>query len=251
VGGELSAVKKYRRKTREYPAFKNIDFKWSEGSATDFPRLKVRVRDELVGFGAPDEVTVGDGGVIGGGKHLTPDQLHQLVATKDVTFFDGRNKWEAAIGRFKDAVVPDVATSHDFVTELDSGKYDHLKDSPVVTYCTGGVRCEVLSAMMIRRGFTEVYQLDGGIVKYGEAFGDEGLWEGSLYIFDNRKAVTFTDSAKVIGQCQTCHVPSSRMENCDDLACRAQLVVCDVCGGLPIHCEQHRLSSPVSGDVAS
>jgi UPF0176 protein len=97
----------------------------------------------------------------------------------------------------------------------------------------------VLSAMMIRRGFTEVYQLDGGIVKYGEAFGDEGLWEGSLYIFDNRKAVTFTDSAKVIGQCQTCQAPSSRMENCDDLACRAQLVVCDECVTGGVWCAEH------------
>jgi UPF0176 protein len=62
------------------------------------------------------------------------------------------------------------------VRELDSGKYDHLKDQPVVTYCTGGVRCEVLSAMMIKRGFQEVYQLAGGIVRYGEKYGDSGLW---------------------------------------------------------------------------
>ena len=71
VGGELTAVKKYWRKTRDYPAFKSIDFKWSEGtSEADFPRLKVRVRDELVGFGVPDEVKVDEGGVIGGGQHL-------------------------------------------------------------------------------------------------------------------------------------------------------------------------------------
>lgn len=245
VGGELSAIKKYRRKTREYEAFKNIDFKWSEGTATDFPKLKVRVRDELVGFGATEEVVVTNKGVVGGGKHLTPEQLHELVDSTEVTFFDGRNKWEAEIGRFKNAVVPDTTTSHDFVTELDSGKYDHLKNSPVVTYCTGGIRCEVLSAMMIRRGFTEVYQLDGGIVRYGEAFGDEGLWEGSLYIFDNRKSVAFTDNAAVIGRCVSCGEGSSRMENCDDLSCRAQLVVCDGCAEPPLHCDDHRVASGV------
>lgn len=243
VGGELNAVKKYWRKTREYAAFKDIDFKWSEGtSPNDFPRLKVRVRQELVGFGAPDELEVDDRGVVGGGTHLKPEELHHLVAKKEVTFFDGRNKWEADIGRFKNAVVPDVATSHDFASELDSGKYDHLKDKPVVTYCTGGVRCEVLSAMMIKRGFTEVYQLEGGIVRYGEAFGDSGLWEGSLYIFDNRKAVTFSPDAAVIGRCSTCGAPSSRIENCGDLACRRQLVVCDGCATGGVHCQEHALT---------
>ena len=244
VGGELKAVKKYWRKTREYAPFKDIDFKWSEGtSPNDFPRLKVRVREELVGFGAPEELEVDDQGVVGGGTHLKPEELHQLVAEKEVTFFDGRNKWEADIGRFKNAVVPDVATSHDFASELDSGKYDHLKDKPVVTYCTGGVRCEVLSAMMIKRGFTEVYQLEGGIVRYGEAFGDSGLWEGSLYIFDNRKAVTFTPDAVVIGVCITCGGSSSRMENCVDLACRQQLVVCDACAQRAVHCHEHSLTA--------
>jgi UPF0176 protein len=240
VGGELGSVKKYWRKTREYAPFKDIDFKWSEGtSPDDFPRLKVRVRGELVGFGAPDELEVTATGVTGGGTHLKPEELHQLVLDKEVTFFDGRNKWEADIGRFKNAVVPDVATSHDFASELDSGKYDHLKDKPVVTYCTGGVRCEVLSAMMIKRGFREVYQLDGGIVRYGEAFGDSGLWEGSLYIFDNRKAVTFTSDAAVIGVCSSCGASSSRMENCADLACRQQLVVCDACAEGTVHCHDH------------
>jgi UPF0176 protein len=246
VGGELSAVKKYRRKTREYPAFKNIDFKWSEGSGPDdFPRLSVRVRDELVGFGAAEEVVVDHTGVVGGGKHLTPEQLHQLVAEKEVTFFDGRNRWEADIGRFKNAIVPDTRTSHDFVRELESGAFDHLKNSPVVTYCTGGVRCEVLSAMMIRRGFQEVYQLDGGIVRYGEAFGDDGLWEGSLYVFDNRKTVTFSDNASVIGACAACGGESSRMENCVDLSCRIQMVVCDECATAPPSCEDHRLRAGV------
>ena len=155
----------------------------------------------------------------GGGQHLTPEQLHELVEQKQLTFFDGRNKWEAGIGRFTGAIVPDTRTSHDFVRELDSGKYDHLKDQPVVTYCTGGVRCEVLSAMMINRGFQEVYQLAGGIVRYGEKYGDAGLWEGSLYVFDNRKAVTFSPEPAVIGQCSLCGEPSSRMDNCSSLSC--------------------------------
>jgi len=238
VGGELNAVKRYVRKTREYPPFKDIDFKWSEGTGDDFPKLSVRVRDEIVSFGAPGELKVDENGVVGGGTKLTPEQLHQLVDEKQVTFFDGRNPIEAEIGRFEGAIVPDVATTRDFVAELDSGKYDHLKNEPVVTYCTGGIRCEVLSSLMVNRGFTEVYQLEGGIVRYGETYGDSGLWNGSLYVFDQRLSVDFTDSAAVIGRCRICDTATNRTENCTDPSCRAQFVVCEAHAGT-VTCNVH------------
>ncbi|WP_062213135.1 oxygen-dependent tRNA uridine(34) hydroxylase TrhO [Demequina oxidasica] len=243
VGGDIDAVKKYLRKTREYPAFKNMDVKWSDGNGDDFPRLSVRVRDELVSFGAPGELKVDADGVIGGGTHLSPAALHELVAERSVSFFDGRNAVEAQIGRFKDAVVPDVATTRDFVAELNSGKYDHLKDTPVVTYCTGGIRCEVLSSLMINRGFSEVYQLDGGIARYGEEFKDSGLWEGSLYVFDGREAVTFSDSAAIISACRSCGSPSARLQNCCDSACREQFVICTTCAADRHFCADHAVAS--------
>ena len=248
VGGDLPALKRYVRKTRQYAPFAGIDFKWSEGTgldengaSLDFPRLVVKVRDEIVSFGSPESLTVEDGGVVGGGTRLAPAELHALVAERgdDVVFFDGRNAFEAEIGRFRDAVVPDVATTRDFVAELDSGKYDHLKSEPVVTYCTGGIRCEVLSSLMINRGFTEVYQLDGGIATYGEKFGDTGLWDGSLYVFDNRMSMDFSEDAKVIAHCRECGASTKRMQNCSDLSCREQFVVCEDCGSAPVHCEIH------------
>lgn len=242
VGGELAAVKKYLRKTREFAPFKHMDVKWSEGGGNDFPRLSVRVRDELVSFGAPGELTVDSSGVVGGGARLTPDELHELVASKPVTFFDGRNRFEAQIGRFRDAVVPEVSTTREFVAELESGKYDHLKSEPIVTYCTGGIRCEVLSALMINRGFTEVYQLDGGIATYGQQYGDTGLWDGSLYVFDQRMSLQFSPDAAVIGRCARCARATSRMQNCDDPACREQLVICEACAESPVHCTTHAAS---------
>ncbi len=238
VGGDLKALKRYVRKTREYAPFKHIDFKWSEGTALDdngqsldFPRLVVKVRDEIVSFGAPGELVVDAAGVVGGGTPLSPVALHELVAERgdDVVFFDGRNAFEAEIGRFRGAVVPDVATTRDFVAELESGKYDHLKDKPVVTYCTGGIRCEVLSSLMKDRGFDEVYQLDGGIVRYAEAFGDDGLWDGSLYVFDQRMSLDYSDHTSVIGRCTVCGDETKNMLNCRDLSCREQLVVCPSC----------------------
>jgi UPF0176 protein len=112
---------------------------------------------------------------------------------------------------------------------LESGDYDHLKHKAVITYCTGGVRCEVLSALMIGRGFEEVYQLDGGIVRYGEAFGDDGLWEGSLYLFDARMHHEFSDHTKLIGVCERCSAPTSQYHNCANLACRKLILLCEEC----------------------
>lgn len=226
VGGSLASCKQYVRRTKEF--FKGIEFKWSEGGADDFPRLSVKVRDEIVSFGAPGELKVDETGVIGGGVHLKPEEVNELVASRDdVVFFDGRNAFEAEIGKFKGAIVPDVETTHDFIGELDSGKYDHLKDKPVVTYCTGGIRCEVLSSLMKNRGFEEVYQIDGGIVRYGEKFGDSGLWEGSLYVFDKRMHMEFSSDAATVGQCAVCEASTNEFYNCGEGECRKQTLLCE------------------------
>jgi UPF0176 protein len=255
IGGDLTAVKRYLRKTREYGPFHSLDPKWSEGTgldadglSLDFPRLVVKVRDEIVSFGAPGELTVDESGVVGGGTKLAPAELHTLVAERgdDVVFFDGRNRFEAEIGRFRGAVVPDVANTREFVAELDSGKFDHLKGKPVVTYCTGGIRCEVLSGLMRSRGFGEVYQLDGGIARYGETYGDEGLWQGSLYVFDKRVSLQFSDNAAIVGRCYACGDPTSRMQNCDEPSCREQLVTCSDCAATSsVACAEHSDTSAV------
>lgn len=235
LGGEMENLKKYVRATREYPGFGKTDFKWSEGTGNDFPRLSVKVRKELVAFTTPDEIKVEKSGVVNGGKHLKPAEVNALVEEKgdEVVFFDGRNAFEAKIGKFKNAVVPDVQTTHDFIAELESGKYDHLKEKAIVTYCTGGIRCEILSAVMINRGFKEVYQIEGGIVRYGEKFRDKGLWEGSLYVFDNRMNINFSDDAKTIGECEACGGPTSTFRNCSSLGCRDLLLLCDSCNEKP------------------
>jgi len=249
LGGDLPALKRWARSFRSYPAFADTDIKWSEGTgldadgmSLDFPKLSVKVRDEIVSFGAPGELAVDQSGVVGGGIRLAPEDLHELVAARDdVVFFDGRNALEAEIGRFKGAVVPDAETTRDFVRLLDSGAYDDLKGSPVVTYCTGGIRCEVLSSLMVSRGFGEVYQLDGGIVRYGEKYGDDGLWEGSLYVFDKRESIDFSDHAVVIGECAGCGAATNRTSNCPDPSCRSQFVVCAACDA--VACDEHRAAA--------
>jgi UPF0176 protein len=231
LGGEIDDVKEYVKETKAFSPFKGTVFKWSDGSSEDFPRLSVKVRPEIVTFGVKEEIRVDENGIKGGGKHIKPEQLHELIKRRgeDVVFFDGRNAYEAQIGKFKDAVVPDVKHTRDFPKELEDPKYDSIKDKPVVTYCTGGIRCEVLSMMMKNRGFKEVYQIDGGIVKYGEKYGDDGFWEGSLYIFDKRMNTKFSDKAKDIGVCIECEGKTSNFENCAEVSCNRLVLICEPC----------------------
>ena len=267
VGGELDACKQYVRRTREFGPFAGLSVKWSDGTGfeavepaklrgvdrrtpwlriTDFPRLSVKTRDELVAFGIPEETQVSAAGVVGGGKHLSPQAVNDLVAERgdEVVFFDGRNAWEAEVGKFKGAVVPDVATTHDFIQQIEGGAFDELKDRPVVTYCTGGIRCEILSAAMKQRGFNEVYQIAGGIVRYGETFGNDGLWEGSLAVFDGRESMDFAPNAAVIGSCIVCGSASNRLADCalpQGSRCRTRFVVCDSHTGA--RCPEHSTAS--------
>lgn len=237
VGGDIDDLKKYIAETKKFAGFKDIVFKWSDGSREDFPRLSVKTRRELVGFqNSDDEFEVDENGVIGGGQHLKPRQVHELIEKygDEVVFFDGRNAHEAKIGKFKNAVVPNTNTSRDFIKELESDKYDDIKNKKVVTYCTGGIRCEVISSMMKKRGFTDVYQIDGGIVKYGETYGDDGLWEGALRVFDNRMTVEFSDHAKTIGQCTHCGGKTSNFENCAHTECNDLVLICETCKQNPL-----------------
>lgn len=233
LGGDKSSLELYRREMSETNQFKNITYKWSDGGHKHFPKLKVKVKPEIVAFDAADEIVVGENGIENGGKHLKPTALHKLLEEKkeageEVLFYDGRNMYEAQIGKFKDSIIPKTVTSRDFKQDIEKGEISRFKDKAIVTYCTGGIRCEILSAMMLNRGYDEVYQLDGGIVKYGEKFKDEGLWEGKLFVFDDRMQMGFSDKAKDIANCEECGTQTSHQVNSTNVR-RKLHVMCEQC----------------------
>ncbi len=230
IGGDIEMLRAYKRAMNETELFKKIVYKWSDGSSDEFPKLKVKVKPEIVAFNAADEIVVSEKGVENGGKHIKPAALHKLVEEKgdDIVFYDGRNKYEAKIGKFKNTVIPDTVTSRDFKQDIENGEISKHKDKTIVTYCTGGIRCEILSAMMKNRGYKNVYQMDGGIVKYGEKYADDGLWEGKLFVFDDRMKMAFSDKSKDIADCEKCGKKTSNQINSTNIR-RKLHVVCEDC----------------------
>lgn len=233
LGGEKHDLELYKRAMSDTEQFKKIVYKWSNGGTEHFPKLKVKVKPEIVAFDAADEIVVSEKGIENGGKHLKPAALHKMLDAKkevgeEVIFYDGRNMYEAQIGKFKDTIIPKTVTSRDFKDDIENGEISKHKDKPIVTYCTGGIRCEILSAMMKNRGYDEVYQLDGGIVKYGEKFKDDGLWEGKLFVFDDRMQMGFSEDAKDIATCEDCGKKTSNQINSTNVRRRLH-VVCEDC----------------------
>ncbi len=233
LGGDVKSLRQYKSQMNASVVFKDIQYKWSDGSIEHFPKLKIKVKPEIVAFDAADEIVVSERGIENGGKHLKPAALHKMLEEKknigqEVIFYDGRNMYEAQIGRFKNTIIPNTVTSRDFKNDIETGEISKHKDKPIVTYCTGGIRCEILSAMMKNRGFEEVYQMDGGIAKYGEKYGDDGFWEGKLFVFDDRMQMGFSDKSIDIANCEQCGKTTSNLVNSTNIR-RKLHVICQDC----------------------
>lgn len=223
LGGEIKQVKAYVKEMNLHPLFKKITYKWSDGSSSDFPKLSVKVRQELVTL-APDEQF----DVYNSTKGLSPKQWHEyLEKHPETVVLDARNAYESDIGAFKgkNVVKPNIDTFKDIKSKLEGLP----KDQPVLTYCTGDVRCEYLSAYMKHKGFDEVYHLDGGIVKYGQQYGDAGHWEGKCYVFDERMKLAFSEDSADIATCTSCRAKTSRHINCAVSDCNKLILRCENC----------------------
>jgi len=162
---------------------------------------------------------------------LTPKEFHDALLRGDAVVVDARNSYEYEVGHFRGAIQPTVTAFNEFPDWVRENLSPH-KDKPVLTYCTGGIRCEKFSAFLLQEGFKEVYQLDGGIVTYGKDPEVQGsLFDGSCYVFDERGTVpvNHTDDATVIGKCWHCKEPMERFVNCANLDCDTQFICCVPC----------------------
>lgn len=235
IEGTTEAVEKYIQETTQYPGLEDIEWKLSKGTGNAFPRLRVTVRDEVVTFGKPVRIEQK-------ALYIEPEELCDLYENnEEVIVIDARNEYESRIGKFKNALAPDIENFRDFPEYVKS--ISHLKDKPVVTYCTGGIRCEKASAYLRDQGFTNVRQLHGGIHEYAEKTGGK-YFDGEMYVFDTRVHVPVNKvNPEIISTCYHCGDKVARYVNCCNARCNRQMICCAVCeeeygGGCSRECQQ-------------
>ena len=186
----------------------SLPFKWSELERENpgFYRFKVRVKPEIVSFGVP-ELEVSNSG-----EHVSPARFNELLADPDVLIIDTRNTYEVDIGSFPSAVSPQTTNFREF-PQWVAKHLDPNRQKQVAMFCTGGIRCEKASAYMLSKGFENVYQLDGGILKYLEHVDpDENRWEGECFVFDQRVSVDANLEQGQYQQCFACRHPLSERD---------------------------------------
>lgn len=229
VSGTEENTNRYREVLEADPITKGMEFKVDPAEDHVFPKLSIKVRREIVSLGLPDEIDIDPNALTG--ERLSPLEFYEAMQGENVVVIDGRNDYEAALGHFKDALCPPIRSFRDFPQWLRENA-PILEGRKILTYCTGGIRCEKLSGYLRREGFDEVYQLDGGIVKYGKDPEVQGRdFEGLCYVFDERVGVevNHTETRRVITHCRVCGVEESRYGNCRWPDCNEQIFVCPDC----------------------
>jgi UPF0176 protein len=227
VSGTIEQTQAYMDKMHADPRFQDMPFKIDEADGHTFKKIFVRPRPELVTFRLEDDINPNELT----GKRLKPKEFFEALNSEDVIIIDGRNDYEYDVGHFRNAVRPEVESFREF-PEWIRNNLSQFKDKKVLTYCTGGIRCEKLSGFLIREGFQDVAQLDGGIATYGKDPEVKGrLFDGKMYVFDERIVVpvNHTEEATVVGKCLHCGTPSEKYINCTYDFCHNHHIVCDKC----------------------
>lgn len=228
INGQMSAHKDdaeaYMAWMRERPPFTEMPFKIHYWHEQVFPRQVVKYRPQLVAYDAPAEPSEG-------GEHVSPSAWREMLEKEEEkVVVDVRNDYEWKIGHFEGADLPQCNTFREFDAYADDLKTRvDPKKTPVMMYCTGGIRCELYSAALKQRGFKKVYQLDGGVINYGLQEGSKH-WLGKLFVFDDRLAIPISDEeTPVIATCHTCNEPCEDYYNCANVDCNELFICCRPC----------------------
>lgn len=224
VSGTYDNIEKYKKHLTGYTEFKNIWFKEADCEDHTFKKMHVRLKNEIV-HGDLEDVSIKNSG-----KRLSPEELLKFYEEgKDFVIVDARNWYESKIGKFKNAIVPPLKNFREWKSFADDDLSEY-KEKTVVTYCTGGIRCEKASAYLVESGFKDVYQLDGGIFNYIKNYPDT-YWQGGMFVFDERRVVNPNSKPEIehIASCYYCGKPTSYYINCHNVECDKIIVSCHNC----------------------
>jgi UPF0176 protein len=226
INGTISGLKadceQYMKDMHADPRFAATEFKTEPFDTHAFQKLNVRVKDEIVHSGLPHIDPTKKTG-----KYLEPHEFKQIKDDEDVVIVDVRSNYEHNVGRFKNALSFDIENFRDFPEKVE--ELEKYKDKKVITYCTGGIKCEKASAYLLEKGFKNVYQLHGGIIKYGIEEGGEDF-DGKCYVFDNRVVADVNKvNPTVISKCHICRTDCDRIVNCANPNCNKHVPICKKC----------------------
>lgn len=220
VGGTPQQIESYKEGLTAIRGFEEIDFKTDTSDYLPFAKLVCKTRDELVAL-HKDGVDPAEGG-----KYLEPREWKQVIESdEDYVIIDVRNDYESRIGHFEGAVTPDVENFYEFPRWLENFEAEVGKDKKVLMYCTGGIRCEKFSVLMKKKGWHDVNQLHGGILRYSKEEGGVHF-KGKCFVFDDRLVVPVNeDDMEPIARCEITGKPADTYINCANMQCN-RLFVC-------------------------
>ena len=233
LSGTVEQANAYMEHLRLDERFADIIFKIDEVDKHAFSKIFVRPKAELVTFRLdyelnPNEIT---------GEYLEPIDFYKAMTEEDVVIVDARTDYEYDLGHFRNAIRPPLASFKEFPAWVKEN-LGEFKEKKVLTYCTGGIRCEKFTGLLLKEGFKDVYQLHGGIVSYGKDEQVKGkLFDGKCYVFDERISVPInhTEEDVIVSECLHCGTKSDRYINCANMMCNKQYFCCPVCEEVHIH----------------
>lgn len=234
LSGTAESCQAYKTAMESDALTAGIEFKIDPEQGHVFPKLSVKSREEIVTLGlgeddfSPNECT---------GKYLDPADWRDAIKDPNAVIIDARNDYEWDLGRFKNSIRPPVPAFKD-LPQWIRDNHEKFDGKKILTYCTGGIRCEKFSGFLVKEGYEDVSQLHGGIVKYGkdpEVRGED--FDGQCYVFDERIGVPINSvNPEVVSFCTHCNEPSERYVNCKNKQCNAQHFCCEACEEQSLRC---------------
>ncbi|MDU9418634.1 rhodanese-related sulfurtransferase [Staphylococcus lloydii] len=222
VSGPKEVTDNYIAHMRADTRFSDIVFKIDEAEGHAFKKMHVRPRNEIVALDLEDDVNPKELT----GKYLSPTEFKEALQSDDTVVIDARNDYEYDLGHFRGAIRPNITRFRDLPDWIKENK-EQFMDKKIVTYCTGGIRCEKFSGWLLKEGFEDVSQLKDGIATYGKDPETKGeLWDGKMYVFDERISVEINQVDKtVVGKEWFDGTPCERYINCSNPECNRQILV--------------------------
>lgn len=219
--GTIEQTDAYMNMMNADERFQGIEYKIDEADGHTFKKMHVSVREQIVNLSLEDDINPNKLT----GNYLSPAEFLEKMQDENTIILDARNDYEYDLGHFRGAIRPDIRTFRELPDWVKENK-EKFEGKKILTYCTGGIRCEKFSGWLVREGFEDVGQLEGGIVSYGKDPVAKGqLWDGQCYVFDERIAVPVNQVEHVIvGRDHFDGEPCERYVNCANPVCNAQIL---------------------------